>query len=150
MAATSFAEKEAGFDKAAGDQFLPAAAMSGGKYYEGIEDWTKRGKRNVKYVANGTTLSGSFECDPFPPKRPPKVVICARSARVEPPVIEVEVNGRVVFKDLAFKAYYFTNLEFELPFDALARNNKLVIRPVPTPDGDSKPFPIVHYVVIRR
>ena len=149
MAATSFAENEAGFDKAAGDQFVPAAAMAGGYYVEGIGD-SKRGFRNVKYVRQGFEVTGSFECDPFPPKRAPKMVICARSFLVEPPEIEVEVNGHVVFRGKAFKAYYFTNVEFELPFDALARNCRFVIRPVETPDKTDKPFPMIHYVVIKK
>ena len=149
MASKEFAEREAGLDESKGDVFIPAAMLFGGRYITGIESWGNKYKRNVKYVAPGEEASAEFECVPFPPSAPYTIVVNAMSFLEKPPTIELEVNGRVVWRGDAFIAHYFTGKEFEIPVDALSRHNKFVIRNVSdnTPKGKQV---LIHYAVVRK
>jgi hypothetical protein len=63
--------------------------------------------------------------------------------------MELEVNGRVVWRGGPFASRGFKPREIEIPVDALARSNKFVLRNV-SPADDSDRKAVVHYVVIRR
>ena len=151
MANTKFAVSEAGYDAARGDVFIPSEMMRGGFYNPAAEDWSKKGPRGVKYVPVGAVLEMSFGCDDFPPERAPRLVVVgeAWSAKAFPEV-EIEVNGRVVWRGVAFNVpYYFKPLEVEIPVDALQRSNRLVIRNA-SPESESNRKPLIHFVVIKR
>ena len=149
-ASVSFAKNEAGFDDARGDEFIPGALLFGGTYAENMGDWTKRGLRNVKFLFVGKTLSGGFSCEPFPPPKPFVMNICARSCDAkEKGTYEVEVNGRVIWRGEAFIPYYYTNIEVEIPVDAIKRVNTFKIRNASPPNDDFRKA-LFHYVVIKK
>ena len=149
-ASVSFAKNEAGFDEARGDEFIPGALLFGGTYAENMGDWTKRGLRNVKFLFVGKTLSGGFSCEPFPPPKPFVMNICARSCDAkEKGTYEVEVNGRVIWRGEAFIPYYYTNIEVEIPVDAIKRVNTFKIRNASPPKDDFRKA-LFHYVVIKK
>ena len=151
-ASVSYAEKEVGFDAAKGDLFIPAEMLVGGGYSKGVKGWSKkRPPCNVKYLGVGKELSGSFACDPFPSPEPYTMIIVAMRLREGDPVeLEVEVNGRVVWRgDSLFKGGYFTAKEVKIPVDALQRSNKFSIRNTASESTPNRK-PLVHYVVIRK
>ena len=89
----------------------------------------------------------SFDCELFPPERPPRAIICAMGTQ---PDMEIEVNGRVIRHERMFISHWFKPYEIEMPVDALRRyGTKLVIRNV-SPQSEDPRKPLVHYVVIRR
>ena len=150
MANTKFAVEEVGYDESKGDQFVPAALMHGGTYIAASTDWSKKGPRGVKYVHVGEEVSMKFDCRLFPPEAPPRLIIVgAAFDKDKKPMIEVEVNGQVVWRGEAFRPYYYAPHEIELPVSAIQRSNKLVIRNA-APAEDTARLPKIHYVVIRR
>ena len=149
MANTRFAVNEVGFDESKGDVFFPAELLNGGNYVKDIGDWSKRGKRNVKYVSVGTELSGRFTCEPFPPDRPYKLVFMGLQWNANDAVAEVEVNGRKIWSGTVFpKKRHFNPLEIEIPVDSMQRSNRFVFRNS-APSTEPHRKPIVHYAVIR-
>ena len=150
MENTRFAEKEVGYDASEGDIFIPAELLSGGRYYTGIGDWSESGKRNVKYIQAGSSVEAKFECSPFPPSRPLKLMFVGMDWNGNKAAGEVEVNGRVVWKGLPFPTlHYFKPLEVEVPVDALERYSHFVFRTAVPPEQNDKKV-IMHYVVIRK
>ena len=148
LASTSFAVKEAGFDEAKGDVFLPAELLSGGGYF--TSDLRKRAVKYLNPGMSGSDVSGTFKCVRFPPPGPYRMKICGMpSFSGALPVVEVVVNGRSVFKGEAFMQDEFSVFEVEIPVDALSWDNKFTIRNAAGPD-DGRPKPILHYVVLRR
>ena len=144
---TKFAKKDVGFDEAKGDIFIPAELMQGGIYNPEQDDYSRRGYRGIKYVKPGQDVRMSFDCELFPPERPPRAIICAMGTQ---PDMEIEVNGRVIRHERMFISHWFKPYEIEMPVDALRRyGNKLVIRNV-SPQSEDPRKPLVHYVVIRR
>ena len=151
-ASVSYAKSEVGFDEANGDVFIPAEMLVGGGYGKGVKGWSKkRPPCNVKYLGVGKELTGSFECDPFPSPVPYKMIIVAMRLREGDPVeLEVEVNGRVVWRgESLFKGGYFSAKEVAIPVDALQRGNKFSIRNVASEEHPNRKA-LVHYVVIRK
>ena len=69
--------------------------------------------------------------------------------KVDPPNMEVEVNGRVVWRGAMFSDDVYGHVEIEIPVDAIQRSNTFKIR-------NSGPFvkdqgrPVVHYVMFRK
>ena len=149
MANTSFAKNEVGHDEANGDEFFPAEMLAGGCYVKNISDWTKRGKRDTKYLGPQTELFGRFQCQQFPPEKPFKLVIMGMAFNDPKPILEVEVNGRVLWRGEAFIRYYFKPLEVEIPVDAMQRANVFRIKNV-GPAAESERCAIIHYAVIRK
>ena len=124
--------------------------LSGGIYHTGIGDWSACGKRSVKYIPAGASVEANFECAPFPPERPPKLIFVGMDWNGNKAPVEIEVNGRVVWKGLPFPTrHYFKPFELEVPVDALERYNKFVFRNAAPPEQSDKKA-IVHYVVIRK
>ena len=152
LANTSFAKEETGYDESKGDVFIPSAIMRGGFYNPDVEDRKGKGKRGVKLVPPGAEIDMSFSCNDFPPERAPRLLLVGRAWNYRfVPTLEVEVNGRVVWRGLAFeKPRLFTVLEVEIPVDALQRGNKLVVRNVASPDNGGAYKPEIHYAVIKR
>ena len=149
MANTSFAKDEVGYDEAKGDVFIPAELLMGGMYVRGVDDRTKRKSCNVKYIGIGEEAGGRFSCEPFPPERPFTFIVVGKPWKKNQPEMELEVNGRVVWRGGPFASRGFKPREIEIPVDALARSNKFVLRNV-SPADDSDRKAVVHYVVIRR
>ena len=151
LANTKFAIDEVGYDGSKGDLFFPSVLMPGGFYNPQMNDWSKKGPRGIKYVGPGKEVELTFSCANFPPEQPPKLVVVAMAYRLgEAPEMEVEANGRVVWRGKAFRAHYFKPKEVELPVEALQRtNNRIVIRNA-TPDDGKGCTILVHYVVIRK
>ena len=150
MANTRFAVNEVGFDESKGDVFFPAELLNGGAYVKDIGDWSKRSKRNVKYVSVGTELSGRFTCEPFPPDRPYKLVFMGLQWNANDAVAEVEVNGRKIWSGTVFpKKRHFNPLEIEIPVDSMQRSNRFVFRNS-APSAEAHRKPIVHYAVIKK
>ena len=145
MANVSFAKSEIGYDAARGDEFIPAELLSGGYYVTGMD----HGKRNVKFLDVQTEISGRFNCDQFPPQRPFKLIATGIRWNLNPVEVEVEVNGRVIYKGKAFDPPRYAPMEFEIPVDALRRSNRFVIRNT-APADESHRKPEIHYVVIRK
>lgn len=147
MKNTKFAKEDVGFDEAKGDIFIPAELMQGGMYNPEQDDYSRRGHRGIKYVKPGQEVRMSFDCELFPPEKPPRAIICAMGTQ---PDMEIEVNGRVIRHERMFISHWFKPYEIEMPVDALRRyGNKLVIRNV-SPQSEDPRKPSVHYVVIRR
>ena len=149
MANTSFAKDEVGFDEAKEDVFIPAELLMGGFYVKDVSDRTKRKSCNVKYIGVGEEAGGRFACEPFPPEKPFKLIVVGKPWQQTRPEMELEVNGRVVWRGEPFVSKFFKPCEIEIPVDALARSNKFVLRNV-SPADDSGRKAVVHYVVIRR
>lgn len=145
MANVSFAISEVGYDAARGDEFIPAELLSGGYYVAGMD----HGKRNVKFLDVQTEISGRFNCDQFPPQRPFKLIATGIRWNLNPVEVEVEVNGRVIYKGKAFDPPRYAPMELEIPVDALQRSNRFVIRNT-APADESHRKPEIHYVVIRK
>ena len=155
----SYAKAEMGFDESKGDLFLPAEAIGGGDYYPKIQGDTKKDRApcGVKEILPGTALSGKFTLEPFPPERPVTLYIMGmlfierwdRPLKVPPPAIEVEVNGRVIYKGQPFTRHDFDMLKVEIPVDALSRTSTFAIRNAGE-DVVHRGRPMVHYVVVRK
>ena len=134
---TKFAVEEVGYDESKGDQFIPAEMMQGGWFFSG-------NTRGVKYVTPGKEVAINFNCDNFPPDRPPTVIICGLGHPVE---MEVTVNGNVIKNEkLMFDNRRFTPVEIEVPVVALQRSNRLVVKNVSHEDRR----PQISYVVVRK
>ena len=148
LANVKYAISEAGYDEKRGDEFIPAAMMSGGRYVPDRYTYTGGTTRPVKYV--DAELSGSFRCEPFPPQAPFTMVVVAQSLKHEPPDVEIAVNGRVLWRGRPFVAFHMLPpLEIEIPVTALQRSNTFTIRNTSgEPDPDR--LPMVNYVVIRK
>ena len=148
QSATGFAVKEAGYDESKGDVFIPAELLSGGGYF--TDNFRKRAVKYLNPGASGNDLSGSFKCVRFPPPGPYRMLICGMPSFNDAlPILEVVVNGRQVFRGEAFKQDVFGVHEVEIPVDALSWDNKFTIRNA-AGEGDNRPKPILHYVVIRK
>ena len=148
MANTVFAKNEAGYDAEKGDEFFPAELLTGGIIVHNFSSRTPGGNRTVKYVDPGASASGRFTCDLFPPEHPFKLFVTGTSYIDEKPVLEVSVNGIVVWKGEAFERYRFTVKEIEIPVVALKRNNTLVLK-CDSPAGTRRKA-VIHYAVIKK
>ena len=153
MKNTKFAVEEVGYDESKGDQFFPAELMQGGYYNPKQGDRSGRGPRGVKYISTGkdTEVAMNFRCEDYPPETPPRLVVVGMAFKAGVfPEIEIEVNGRVVWRGTTFdKSYFFTPLEVTLPVDALQRSNRLVVRNVSSASEPSRKA-LIHYVVIKK
>ena len=158
MENTKYAKSEVGYDPSKGDVFIPAEMLSGGIYHKGIKDYSDLPPRNCKYLIPGKgsspksemELTGRFECDPFPSPRPYKMLVVAKPHTGKRfPEIEVEVNGRRLWRGVLKRDFYFTPHEVEIPVDVMDRNNTFVIRNA-FPPPNTQRIPVVHYVVIRK
>ena len=149
MANTAFAEKEAGFDASKGDVFVPSELLSGGRYFTNIKDRSKREPCAVKYVDAGTDVRLGFTCESFPPDRPFTLVVAAMALQDELPLVEIDVNGRNVWRGEAFVGHRFGLMEVKIPVDAIKRSNTVVMRNVSDSSEEGRKA-IVHYVVVRR
>ena len=152
-----YAQRETGYDEAKGDQFIPAELLVNGRFLTDIKD-AKRGKgRSVKMLETGMEVNGKFTCEPFPNPRPFKFLIAGmryldrweRPPKVASPQMEVEVNGRVVWRGEMFKDDIYRIIEVEVPVDAIQRANVFKIRN-PGPYVKDEGRPVIHYVVIRK
>ena len=149
MANTAFAEKEAGFDASKGDVFVPSEMLSGGRYFKNIRDRSKREPCAVKYVDAGTDTRLGFTCEPFPPDKPFTLVIAAMSFQDDLPFVEIDVNGRNVWRGAAFIGHRFNLMEVKIPVDAIKRSNTVVIRNASASSEENRKI-IIHYVIVRR
>ena len=149
MANNSWARDEVGYDEKNGDQFIPSEMISGATYYSNITDWS-HGKRTVRYVNPGVSVRGMFSCNSYPPPAPYKMLIVGMHFHKKAPTVEVEVNGRVLWRGEPFVHNKFTPLEVELPVDAMRMgDNRFVIRNA-SADGDPVRKAIIHYIVVRK
>ena len=149
MANTAFAEKEAAFDASKGDVFVPSEMLSGGRYFKNIKDRSKREPCAVKYVDAGTDTRLGFTCEPFPPDKPFTLVIVAMSFQDVRPFVEIDINGRNIWRGEAFTGHRFGLMEVKIPVDAIKRSNTVVIRNASASSEEERKA-IVHYVIIRR
>ena len=149
MANTAFAEREAAFDASKGDVFVPSEMLSGGRYFKNIKDRSKREPCAVKYVDAGTDVRFGFTCEPFPPDRPFTLVIAAMSFQDEQPFVEIDVNGRNIWRGAAFTGHRFGLMEVKIPVDAIKRSNTVVMRNASASSEENRKI-IVHYVIVRR
>ena len=148
MANNSWARSEVGYDEKNGDQFIPSEMMSGATYYSNITDWS-HGKRTVRYVNPGVSVRGMFTCNSYPPPAPYKMLIVGMRFQGKAPTVEVEVNGRVLWRGEPFVRNKFTPLEVELPVDAMRMgDNRFVIRNA-SAEVDPERKAIIHYIVVR-
>ena len=150
MANNSWARNEVGYDESKGDQFIPSEMMSGATYYRNITDWS-HGKRTVRYVNPGVEVKSSFECINYPPPNPYKMLIVGMRYTSRESTVEVEVNGRVIYRGKSFTTQSnFKPLEVEVPVDAMRMGvNKFVIRNVSEKKDRDYLF-VLHYIVIRK
>ena len=149
---TKFAVEEVGYDASKGDVFIPSELMSGGEYFFGQGDYSGRGKRGIKYLNHGRydSVSMKFDVEVFPPVEPPKFILVGMSFKPDfQPDMEIELNGKVVWRGKAFKAHWFTPLEIDLPVYALQRSNNTIVVRNTAPAEEHQRKPIVHYAVIR-
>lgn len=149
---TKFAVEEVGYDASKGDVFIPSELMSGGEYFFGLGDYSGRGKRGIKYLNHGRydSVSMKFDVEVFPPVEPPKFILVGMSFKPDfQPDMEIELNGKVVWRGKAFKAHWFTPLEIDLPVYALQRSNNTIVVRNTAPAEEHQRKPIVHYAVIR-
>lgn len=149
---TKFAVAEVGYDASKGDVFIPSELMSGGAYFFGLGDYSGRGKRGIKYLNHGRydSVSMKFDVEVFPPVEPPKFILVGMSFKPDfQPDMEIELNGKVVWRGKAFKAHWFTPLEIDLPVYALQRSNNTIVVRNTAPAEEHQRKPIVHYAVIR-
>ena len=151
-----YAKKEVGFDESKGDQFIPATLLHGGKYWGLIEDSTGDKPRDVKFIETRMELSGQFDCILFPPENPVRFIVTGmryldrweKPPKVAAPQMELEVNGRVVWRGEMYKDDVYKPFEIVIPTDAMQRSNTFKLR-------NSGPYvkdegrPVVHYVVIK-
>ena len=157
MANASCAEREAGYDAAKGDQFIPAELLVGGRFLKGIRDSSRGEGRSIKMLETGMEVSGRFTCEPFPNPRPFKMIVAGmryldrweRPPKVAPTTLELEVNGRVVWRGPLFADDVYRVAEIEIPVDAIERKNTFTIRN-PGPYVKDEGRPVVHYVVVRK
>ena len=153
---TAFAEKEVGYDESKGDQFIPAELLNGGKFSKDLKDAAKN-PRDVKVLTTGVEVAGKFTCEPFPNPRPFKMFIAGmryldrweKPPKVDPPNMEVEVNGRVVWRGAMFSDDVYGHVEIEIPVDAIQRSNTFKIRNA-GPFVKDQGRPVVHYVMFRK
>ena len=153
----SYAVREAGYDEAKGDQFIPAELLVGGRFLKGIRDATRGEGRSIKMLETGMEASGRFTCEPFPNPRPFKMIVAGmryldrweRPPKVAPTTLELEVNGRIVWRGPLFADDVYRVTEIEIPVDALERKNTFTIRN-PGPYVKDEGRPVIHYVVVRK
>ena len=153
---TEYAEKEAGFDESKGDQFIPAALLKGGRHYGMIGDSTGDKPRDVKFIETGMDVSGHFDCVLFPPENPVRFIVTGmryldlweKPPKVASPQMELEVNGRVVWRGEMYKDDVYKPFEIVIPTDAMQRSNTFILRN-PGPYVKDEGRPVVHYVVIK-
>jgi hypothetical protein len=69
--------------------------------------------------------------------------------KVAPPEMEVEVNGRVVWRGAMFAEDVYKPVEIEIPVDAIQRSNTFKIRNA-GPFVKDQGRPVIHYVVLRK
>ena len=151
MKNTKFAKSEVGFDESKGDQFIPSELMQGGVYNPKQNDRSGQGPRGIKYVSVGTEVAMNFRCDDYPPESPPKLVVVGMAFKAGLlPDMEIEVNGKSVWRGKAFEVpYCFKPLEVVLPVSVLQRTNRLVLRNMsPTEEAERKS--LIHYVVVKK
>ena len=155
---SEYAVKEVGFNEENGDQFMPALLLKGGEYYgEAIADAAGDTRTDVKFIETGMELSGSFVCKLFPPEDPVKLIVTGirfldvweKPPKVAAPELEVEVNGRVVWRGVMHAEEMYKPFEIKLPTDVIRRDNTFTIRN-PGPYVKDQGRPVVHYVVIRK
>ena len=141
MANTGFAQREAGFDSAQGDVFVPAEMMNGGDYVQSFPE------RKVKYLQPHDAVKTSFPCDQFPPEKPYELILVGRSSSADGGArLEVSLNGRPVAVREMFRPWVFKPEKIALPVEALARHNALCVSNV----CDNARTAILHYFVIKR
>jgi len=153
---TKFAVEDIGFDESKGDQFLPAELLQGGTMFNGIKDSTGK-KRDIKLITTGEETGGRFTCEPFPNYRPFKMFVVGmryldrweKPPKVAPPEMEVEVNGRVVWRGAMFSEDVYKPVEIEIPVEAINRGNTFKIRNA-GPFVKDQGRPVIHYVVLRK
>ena len=152
-----FARRETGYDEAKGDQFVPAELLVNGRFLPDFKDAKRGAGRAVKMLETGMEVSGKFTCEPFPNPRPFKFLIAGmryldrweKPPKVASPQMEVEVNGRIVWRGEMFKDDIYRTFEVEVPVDAIQRANVFKIRN-PGPYVQDEGRPAIHYVVIRK
>ena len=157
MANTAFAANEIGFDESKGDQFFPAEALVGGKYWRGIGDSTDRKQCNPKELKEGEAVSGKFKCELYPPERRFKMFVTGmhfvdvweKPFKVDLPDMEIEVNGHVIYRGKMFEEDVFKPFEVEIPVEAMSWNNTFSVRCAGA-GQEHKRRPMIHYVVIRK
>ena len=153
---TAFAIEEVGFDEAKGDVFLPAELLQGGRFFKSFKDACGKA-RDAKLVESGFEVGGRFPCEPFPNDRPFTMYVAGmryldpweKPAAVPSPQMEVEVNGRVVWRGQMFDGDSYGTMEIKLPVDAIERTNVFKIRNA-GPFVKDEGRPIINYVVIRK
>ena len=157
IAATrEFAAKEAGIDEAKGDIFKSPVDMVGGELFE--YEWRmipKRFAACIRGKASGiSTLTTTFECDPFPPSGAYTLYLSGLDDDKEKGVtLRISVNGTPIFDGVStFERYAWSMQKFTIPFDTLKRGNKLVIEILD--EGlnvrSGPPFFMVNYLVLKK
>ena len=154
--ARELAEKETGFDKSRGDLMYLPTDMSGPDMFfyrhSNIKEF-----RFAKFIRGTQThlcaTELRFECDPFPPAGDYELVLRGMDDEVEGlNPIEVSVNDKVIFSGLpGFVPAVYTNVVIRIPFDSMARYNKLRIKNMAygaNPNGP--PYLAIAYAMLRK
>ncbi len=155
-ATRAFALKEAGIDEARGDIFKSPVDLIGGELME--YEWRMIPNRFASCIrgkASGiSTLTTTFECDPFPASGPYLLFLSGLDDDKEKGVtLRISVNGKAIFEGAStFERFAWSMQKFTIPFDALKRGNTLVIEILD--EGlnirSGPPFFMVNYVVLKK
>ena len=149
MANNSWARDEVAYDEKNGDQFIPSEMLSGAIYFDNITDWS-HGRRTVRYVNPGVEVRGSFECNSYPPPAPYRMLVVGMGFSGDAATVEVELNGRSLWRGEAFMHDRFSPLEVAMPVEDMRMGvNRFAIRNV-SPEGKATRKAILHYIVVRK
>ncbi len=155
-ATRKFAVREVGIDEAKGDIFKSPVDLIGGELME--YEWRMISNRFASCIrgkASGiSTLTTTFDCDPFPPSGPYVLNLSGLDDDQEKGVtLRISVNGKAIFEGVStFERFAWSMQKFTIPFETLKRGNILVIEILD--EGlnirSGPPFFMVNYVVIKK
>ena len=159
LATEELAKKEVGFDRSKGDILFTAIGLSGGELMKHTDPALPKEKygRLTKCLRGAqtsrSTVSGRFECDPFPPAGPYELILVMNDdERAGTNDIIVRVNDKVIYKgssDAPRTDYGIKKIE--IPFETMVRYNGFSVQNATAgtnPNGT--PWLVVNYAVIRK
>ena len=159
LATEELAKKEVGFDRSKGDILFTAVGLSGGELMKHTDPALPKEKygRLTKCLRGAqtsrSTVSGRFECDPFPPAGPYELILVMNDdERAGTNDILVRVNGKEIYRgssDAPRTDYGIKKIE--IPFETMVRYNGFSVQNLTdgtNPNGT--PWLVVNYAVIRK
>jgi len=159
LATEELAKKEVGYDKAKGDILFTAVGTSGGELMVHTDPaLPKEKQRRLTKCLRGaqtarSTISGRFECDPFPPAGPYEMILVVNDdERAGTNDIIVKVNDKTIYKgssDAPRTDYGIKRIE--IPFESMVRYNGFSVQnATPGTNPNGTPWLVVNYIVIRK